>query len=262
MNLAAAVVSLVLAFQSGISADGHGPSARATLIELRHVVYDSMYRNDADGLRLAIAALEKLTDRAGSTERPYVRYYSSVAHWALSAAQLQAGDAPGGLRSAQAAVAHARAGLELRPEDPEFHAVLANGLIVVAILDQPNFMTTAKELASIRKQALLLGPANPRVVVMDAGMIFNNPPSRGGGQERGLTRWREALALFEREASAPGGDVLAPSWGHALAWGWLANLLQKAEGDRMAVAREAAAAALQMRPDFWYVREQVIPRLK
>lgn len=262
MNLAAAVVSLVLAFQSGISADGHGPSARATLIELRHVVYDSMYRNDADGLRLAIAALEKLTDRAGSTERPYVRYYSSVAHWALSAAQLQAGDAPGGLRSAQAAVAHARAGLELRPEDPEFHAVLANGLIVVAILDQPNFMTTAKELASIRKQALLLGPANPRVVVMDAGMIFNNPPSRGGGQERGIARWREALALFEREASDTGGDTLAPRWGHALAWGWLANVLLSAEGDHANAAREAAAAALQMRPDFWYVREQVVSRLK
>ena len=262
MNTALAAMTLALAAQAGVAGTTNTPSPRAALLEVRNLVYDAMYRNDASGLTLAIESLDRLADRAGSQERPYVDYYLSLAFWGLSSSQLQADDAAAALKSGRAAVKHARDGVDARRDDPEFHAALANALIVVAILDRPNFEQTAKELVSVRKQALSLGPASPRVVIMDAGLIYNSPPELGGSRERGLSRWREALTLFEREAGSSPGNTLEPRWGHALAWGWFANLLLAADSGQIGAAREAAATALRMRPDFWYVKEQLLPRLK
>lgn len=237
------------------------PTVRAALMELRNLVYDAMYRNDAGSLDSAIKSLNGVGLRANPAERPYVDYYVSLAHWGLTASQVQAGDVAAGLASGRSAARHARAAIAVRPEDAEFHTLLANALIVVAILDRPNFESTAKELAAVRQRALALGPSNPRAVLMDAGMIFNNPPARGGSQERGIARFREALTCFEREAASAPSDPLAPRWGHAFAWGWLSNVLLAATPSQVGPARDAALAALQMRPDFWYVRDQVLPRL-
>jgi hypothetical protein len=233
---------------------------RAVLLEARDLAYDANYRNDQAGLRAAIAALEPLTASPG--EGAHASYYLSWAYWALAGSQVQARDTAGALESGKRAVAHARAAVAARAGDADFHAALANALIVVAILDPPQFRAVATELAGVRRRALELGPDNPRVVMMDAGMIFNNPPERGGGRERGLARWQEALRLFEAEANASAVDPVAPRWGQALAHGWMAGLYLATAPPQQERARAAADAALRMRPDFWWVREQVLPRLR
>jgi hypothetical protein len=60
--------------------------------------------------------------------------------------------------SAVKAVAHGRAAVAARPDDPECHAQLANALIVEAILDRPRFKEIATELAGVRRKAIALGP--------------------------------------------------------------------------------------------------------
>jgi hypothetical protein len=236
------------------------PSPRAVLIELRDQAFDANYRNDAAGLEAAIATLTTLRDKADVA--PFVEYYLSWSFWALSAAQLQGNNVPGALKSAQMAAEHGRAAAKLRPDDADTHTALANALIVVAILDRPNFMVAARELGEVRKKALALGPRNPRTVFMDAGMIFNSPPERGGSQEKGLQRVLEALELYEAEAKQPPADPLHPRWGHALTYGWLAQMYLRTAPPQTEAARIAAEAALRMRPDFWYVREQILPKLR
>ncbi len=252
---AALVTTLLLAFPVTEAA-----SQRAVVIEARNLAYDANYRNDQAGLRAAIAALETLAPNRD--EGTYAHYYLSWAYWALAASQVLAKDVPAALESAGHAVEHARAALAASDNDPEFYTALANALIVVAVLDPSQFHAVAKELRIVRRKALALGPYNPRTVLMDAGMLFHNPPEVGGGKEKGLLRWKEALVLFESEANLKSADPIAPQWGQALAYGWMAELYLQMDPPQVENARRAAQTALQMRPDFWYVRDQVMPRLR
>jgi hypothetical protein len=233
---------------------------QAVLIEARNLAYNANYRNDQAGLRSAIEMLQPLAE--AQQEDAYANYYLSWAYWALSASQVQGNDTTSALESAILAVDHARLGLSARDSDPEFHTALANALIVVAVLDRSQFSKVSLELMTARRRALELGPDNPRTVLMDAGMIFNTPPEVGGGQEPGLARWQKALSMFEAESNATTADTVAPRWGHALALGWLANLYLGMTPPQKDSARRAAESALRMRPDFWFVREQVLPRLR
>jgi hypothetical protein len=98
--------------------------------------------------------------------------------------------------------------------------------------------------------------------MMHAGMIFNIPPERGGDQRKGIERWLEAMALFEAEAATAAVDDREPRWGRELAYGWLAGLYLRLSPPDIAKAREAAAKAQLIRPDFWWLNTQILPKLK
>jgi hypothetical protein len=233
---------------------------RAILMAARDLAYDANYRNDQDGLRSAIATLESL---APTAEDGYVQYYLSWSYWALSASQVQAKDTDGALQSGTKAVEHARRAVAVNSRDADFQTALANALVVVGVLGHritdKEFMA---EFMAVRRTALELGPNNPRVVLMDAGVIYNTPAEAGGSHERGLARVQEALRLFDAECDAKAVDPLAPRWGGALANGWIATMYLAQTPPQKENARSAAETALRMRPDFWYVREQLMPQLR
>ncbi len=233
---------------------------RARLIEIRDLAYDANYRNDQTSLRAAITAMQPLTK--GADVSADAHYYLSWSYWALAASQFQAKDASGALESGKLAAEHARAGLALRGTDAELHTALANGLIVVGLLDRAQFKEIFAEVMTVRAKALELDPANPRTVIMDAGIMFNTPDESGANMQRGLARWQEALKLFETESNVKMVDALAPRWGHALAYGWMATLYLRLTPPQKERAQKAADTALEMRPDFWWVRDQVLPQLR
>ena len=249
------VTALLIAWPAPQAA---GP--RAILIEARNLAYDANYRNDQAGLRSAIAVLQPLVKT--HDEAAYANYYLWFAYWALGASQVQEKDMAGALESGKLGLEHARLGVAARESDPEFQTALANALIVVGFLDRPQWKNILTELMAVRRRAVDLGPDNPRVAMMDAGVIFNTPPESGGSRERGVARWEEALKLFEVEVAAKTIDPIAPRWGHALAYGWITGLYLGMNPPQKENARNAAETALRMRPDFWFVREQVLPRLR
>lgn len=258
-NLRGGVLAVVLAAATSPHAQ-HQPQGRLQLVAAKALLYDSNFRNDQAGLRAAVGqALE-----AGRHEpvRAMALYYAAWGEWALSHSQMQAGDLAGAGQSLARSEQHARAGLALRPADPEFLVMLANALIWRIIAEPPRFGEIAPEVRTLRARALELAPENPRVMIMDAGLTFNNPPERGGSREKGLARWQQALDLFDREAARPAGDELRPDWGRALAYAWACDLYLAMRPPQAEEARAAAREALQLRPDFWYVNEVVMPRLK
>jgi hypothetical protein len=235
------------------------PGPRGTLIEARNVAFDANYRNDQGGLESAIASMQPLANDAAVGV--FANYYLAWTYWSLAGSQFQAKDMTAALASGRLAARHARLGLAARPKDPEFHAMLANALIIVMILDKPEFEKVFAEVQALRRSALELGPRNPRAVMLDASIMFNNPAEERG-QERGLALWEEALTLLDAEAAERSADPVAPRWGHALAHGWLAGMYLRMTPPRKDEARAAADAALRMRPDFWWVRNQVLPQLR
>src|SRR5262249_15255737 len=129
----------------------------------------------------------------------YALYYAGWTRWALAASQWVANDIPGAVATLDLAVADFRKALALRPDDVEFQTMLANALISDASLDRAKFPTFAPEIRTLRKQVLEAAPKNPRVVMLDAGIIFNTPAQFGGDPDKGIARWLEAIRLFDEE---------------------------------------------------------------
>ena len=229
---------------------------RDKLLAAKQAAYDANFRNDARGLQAAAAKLDPLA--ADRKLGAFALYYAGWTRWSLAAAQLQANQRDEAVASLTRSVEDLEKAVALLPDNAEFQSQLASSLISLAVADATKLAQILPEVAKHRKRALELAPASPRVVMMDAGMIFYTPAQYGGSQEKGIARWLEALRLFEAERIE---DAVQPDWGRALAYGWLANLYLQMKPPRTAEAKEMADRALALRPDFWYVKTQVLPKL-
>ncbi|MGE3191655.1 MAG: hypothetical protein AB7N90_18365, partial [Vicinamibacterales bacterium] len=172
--------------------------------------------------------------------------------------EVVAGDMDGARATLEASVDDLRAARARRSDLADTPAALAASLIALVQVAPERFPAIAPEVTALRREALALGPANPRVVLMDAGLIFFNPPERGGSRARGLARFDEALRLFEQERRA---DDTLPDWGRVMALGWVAQVHLAMEPPQTLEACGLARRALAARPDFWFVRSQVLPAL-
>ena len=79
----------------------------------------------------------------------------------------------------------------------------------------------------------------------------------GGDKEQALEKFKKATRLAEQESV---NDPLKPSWGHAEAYAWIGIAHMNAE--RYDQARTAFEKALQINPDYGWVRYRLLPRLK
>ncbi len=259
MTIGRILVTLLLLLTRCVGIDASPQAPRAALRDARDRAYTANARNDTGALARALATFEGLS--AGDKDVLAV-YYASWTAWSLAGSQIQAGNADAAKASAGTAVRYARLGLSLRPDSAEFQAMAANALIGLAVIDGTTFQALLPDIAAARAKAVELGPRNPRVVMMDAGMIFNIPPERGGSQEKGIARFLEALARFDEEHAAAAPDDLQPRWGRDLAHGWLAAMYLRLTPPAIEKARAEADIALRLRPDFWYVKQVVLPQLK
>ncbi|MGH7477502.1 MAG: tetratricopeptide repeat protein, partial [Longimicrobiales bacterium] len=113
----------------------------------------------------------------------------------------------------------------------------------------------ARRMNRAQAAAQRLGPENPRVALQAAINAYHAPGWFGGGLDRAEAELRRALELFERDAPpAP-----LPAWGHAEAWAWLGRV--RARRDDVAGARAAYQKALEIEPDYAWVRQRLLPEL-
>jgi tetratricopeptide (TPR) repeat protein len=226
------------------------------MLEAKRLAYDANFRNDAKALQSAITAFDALT--ADKKLAPLAFYYAGWSRWSLAASQFQDQKMADALASLDRATANLRRSNELEPGNPEFISLLAQTMISAASIERSRFAQVGAEISKLRKHALELGPHNPRVIMMDAGLIYWAPPERGGGKEKGITRWLEAIKLLESERES---DPLAPDWGNGLAQGWVSNLYLQMTPPQPAEAKQMAERALKLHPEFWWVKTQVLPKL-
>jgi hypothetical protein len=253
LNFFAATVALLF------GASGSTRDAQSRLLELRSLAYDANFRNEAAQLRTLSQQLGELSTDADVGAAAL--YDAGWTDWALFNSEFEAGRKAEARVAIASAVERLRRLVELTPENADAQAMFANALIGLAFATPDGFRSVREELTRARHRAVELGPTNPRVVLMDAGMVFGTPETAGGSQERGIQRWLHAIDLFESEARQAASNPLAPQWGRALAYGWLCQLYLATTPPRTTEAKKAAATALSLRPDFWYVRERILPRL-
>lgn len=116
-------------------------------------------------------------------------------------------------------------------------------------------MTLGPKASGLIDRAMDLEPNNPRVWLVRGMSAMFTPRMFGGGTDKAERDLRKAAELFgaERVVSP------APSWGHADAYIWLGQALQK-EG-KTEDARAAYEKALEISPSNAWVKQSLLPSL-
>jgi tetratricopeptide (TPR) repeat protein len=116
-------------------------------------------------------------------------------------------------------------------------------------------MTMGPKSSGLIDRAMETDPKNPRVWLIRGMSAMFTPKMFGGGTDKAQRDLRKAAELFAVERPvAP-----EPSWGHADAYIWLGQALQKEE--KLDDARAAYQKALELQPTNQWVKEVLIPSL-
>ncbi len=144
--------------------------------------------------------------------------------------------------------------LDMRPESAEAWA-LRGSTIGDRIDGGFSAAMLGRKASANHKQAAELDADNPRVALLRGIGMFFTPRTFGGGREAAEAELRRANVLFESQASTTSW----PSWGREDALAWLGVVV--AERGEAEVARELYDRALEVRPEYLWIRETLIPGL-
>lgn len=121
--------------------------------------------------------------------------------------------------------------------------------------DAPAFLAESRQLLARARE---LAPDNPRVLWVVGGIYLFAPPSFGGNKALAIETYRRMAKMTGAESSS--GSPL-PDWGRPEAFMSLAfSHLQLSPPD-LAAAADEAHQALQLQPDWVYVRDQLLPQI-
>ena len=139
---------------------------------------------------------------------------------------------------------------------PETHALLSSVLGQMIGADASLGMTLGPLSGQEMEAAVAAGPLNPRVWILRGISSFYTPEEYGGGVSIAETQLNRAVALLAVDHPVSP----EPSWGHAEAYAWLGQVLQKE--NKTADAAAAYNKALALEPNFVWVKTVLLPSLK
>ena len=156
-----------------------------------------------------------------------------------------------------AAVEHLKKATEIDPQAAEAYALLSSVYGWQIGLSPMKTMILGPRVGQASRKAQQLAPDNPRVVLSAAISDFNTPEMFGGSKEKGLQGLQRAAELFAQEGPT---DPIQPVWGHREAYAWL-GIAYQGRGE-LESARAAFEKALEIDPDFGWVKDWLLPELE
>ncbi|HEV7767050.1 MAG TPA: hypothetical protein VGQ76_18765 [Thermoanaerobaculia bacterium] len=233
-------------------------SAAQELAKLKASVMSADYRADFD-------ALTKLRDELAQWPRTkelayLARYWSGYASWRIA----MNGANHAMKREEMAKHLHAAAtdfytSTRLEPQfaDAWSAAALVNSWLATFDADTMRERLSLSQMLFARAEAL--DARNPRVLWAKAAFLLFTPASQGGSVSCAINVYRRMLAEGERrgvDASSP-----LPDWGKPEALMSIAFArLQETPAD-LTAARAEAQAALEVVPEWSYVRDTLLPQI-
>ena len=238
------------------AADSLSQPADSLIAAARADLRAGMNQGDLDLMVAARAAFERAS---ADTERAaWARYYAALADFRIANHLLTREEASKDRASAhlESAVESLKEVLRLDPESAEAWALLNSVYGRQIALSPMKGMLLGRRSKRALERAKELAPDNPRVVLTAAVSDFNTPGMWGGDKERAMEGFRRAAALFAVEEPA---DPLQPVWGHDEVYAWIG--LAHLDRDERDQARAAFEKALEIEPDFGWVRYALLPGL-
>jgi tetratricopeptide (TPR) repeat protein len=139
----------------------------------------------------------------------------------------------------------------------EAHALLASCFGMKISFSPFKAVWLGPKSSSEKNKALSLSPQNPRVALLGAIGTYNTPSLFGGGKDKGLEELHAAAALFDKWKPS---DPLQPDWGHEQVYAWIG--MAHLDRNETALARKAFEKALEINPNYGWVKYVLMPKLE
>lgn len=138
---------------------------------------------------------------------------------------------------------------------PETKAVIASAYGVLAGGGMRAAMRNGPRANVAEDDAKEMAPNNPRVLLVSGISAFYKPAAFGGGKDKARAAITRAIAAFANDHPA----APLPAWGYAEAYAWLGQI--EADAGNTAAARSAYQRALELEPEYNWVRQVLLPAL-
>ena len=244
---------LSLAFIFSIAYPTLAQPADSLIVSGRQMLQAGESANDLDSMYAARATFERAL--ADTSLSAWGHYYIALADYRI--AGLLEGESKDPSEHLNAAVEHLKKATEIDPQAAEAYSLLSSVYGWQIGLSPMKSMLLGPRVGKAAQKAKQLAPDNPRVVLSAAISDFNTPKMFGGNKEKGLQGFQRAAELFAQEEPT---DPIQPVWGHREAYAWLGIAYQN-QGE-LESARAAFEKALEIDPDFGWVKYWLLPELE
>lgn len=244
---------LSLAFISSLAYPTLAQPADSLIVSGRQMLQAGENAGDLDAMYAARATFERALADTGLSA--WSHYYIALTDYRISG--LLEGESKDPSEHLNAAVEHLKKATEIDPQAAEAYALLSSVYGWQIGLSPMKTMLLGPKSGKAIQKAKQLAPDNPRVVLSAAISDFNTPEMFGGSKEKGLQGFQRAAELFAQEEPT---DPIQPGWGHREAYAWL-GIAYQIRGE-LESARTAFEKALEIDPDFGWVKYWLLPELE
>ena len=247
---------LSLAFISSITYPTLAQPADSLLVSGRQMLQAGENANDLDAMYAARATFERTLADTGLAA--WSHYYIALADYRIASLLGSSEESKDqASKHLKVAVEHLKKATEIDPQAAEAYSLLSSAYGLQIGLSPMKTMFLGPKVGKASQKAKQLAPDNPRVVLSAAISDFNTPKMFGGSKEKGLQGFQRATELFAQEEPT---DPIQPVWGHREAYAWLGIAYQN-QGE-LESARAAFEKALEIDPDFGWVKYWLLPELE
>ncbi len=225
----------------------------ALIVQGRGLLAEGVNRRERDRIEQAREVFEQLMAAGDNAQLGH--YYLGLAGYRLANLGPEE-DRRTIRRHINAAIDHLETAVELDPDSAESLALLGGAYGIKIAVYPLTAMTLGPKNQRVRERARELAPDNPRVVLLDAISYFNTPGAFGGDKEKALELALHSADLFTAEEV---DDPRLPRWGREEVWAWIGIIQTDAGRDEE--ARAAYERALEINPDYSWVRDVLLPDL-
>jgi tetratricopeptide (TPR) repeat protein len=211
-------------------------------------------RGSVDSLKQARAWAKQAT--GGSEHQALAHYYAALADYRI-VNRLPEDAEDRREQVLEDAIRHLKRATEINSTMADAWALLAGCYGRMMGMNPMRSMSLGPKSNEAMEKAKEHDPDNPRVWIIDGMSDFHTPSMFGGDKERALKKFEKAARLAEQ---ASVDDPLMPSWGHAEAHTWIG--IAHMEVERYERARTAFETALDLNPDYKWVKHVLLPRLE
>jgi tetratricopeptide (TPR) repeat protein len=222
-------------------------AAEAEWLDTEGQIQYAFYTEDARALNNLAARLDSRVEA-----EPLQGYYAALAYYRLSLT-VEARDELRAAHAAERCIVILDQVLQARTDWAEALALQGACLGSVAVLKPLRAPFTGPHSRSQLARALKLEPHNPRALMLDGWLAYQNPRTAApAAKARACGELQAALTVFEAARPA---EEHAPEWGLAEGYAYQARCaLDRGE---VGAARDALERALLIAPDFQLARRLV-----
>lgn len=163
-------------------------------------------------------------------------------------------------QSADAGIAALEEAVKLEPAFADAHALLASLYGQKAAGGMMAGMKYGQKSSVTMERALALQPQNPRILMLEGVSLFFKPAMWGGNKQKALTNLQRACELAE-QGSCAAKEAFMPDWGHADVFAWKGVMFARSDEADIDNAKAAYERALQIAPDYGWVKHVLLPKL-